>query len=139
MLRLFLLFSFALAGYGQGAFTVDGVMSAPFASSLTASPRGAKLAWLLDEQGRHNVWFAEAPGFKSRFAARPARSVRLVSPARWLTRPQADRGTITCRVLSRQSGCVSSWWPDPHHDAYRRKYHGAGETGWICVGPALVP
>src|SRR5581483_10207588 len=46
------------------SFTIDQVMSAPFASSLIASPIGAKVAWLLNEQGRRNVWVAEAPDWK---------------------------------------------------------------------------
>ncbi len=65
MLRLLVLFSLPIGVFAQAAFTIDQVMSAPFASSLVASPTGAKLAWLLDEQGRHNVWVAEAPLFQA--------------------------------------------------------------------------
>ncbi len=66
MLRLLLAFSLAVGVSGQAAFTIDQVMSAPFASSLVASPSGSKLAWLLDEEGRHNVWVAEAPRYEAR-------------------------------------------------------------------------
>ena len=48
------------------SFTIDQVMSAPFASSPVASPKGAKVAWLLDEQGRRNIWVAGAPDWKGR-------------------------------------------------------------------------
>lgn len=41
-------------------------MSAPFASSPIAAPSGARVAWLLDEQGRRNVWVASAPDWKGR-------------------------------------------------------------------------
>jgi dipeptidyl aminopeptidase/acylaminoacyl peptidase len=47
-----------------GSFTIDQVMSAPFASSLMPAPNGAKVAWLLNEGGRRNVWVASAPDWK---------------------------------------------------------------------------
>jgi dipeptidyl aminopeptidase/acylaminoacyl peptidase len=49
-----------------GSFTIDQVMSAPFASGLIAAPRGAAVAWLLNEQGRRNVWVAAAPDWRAR-------------------------------------------------------------------------
>jgi dipeptidyl aminopeptidase/acylaminoacyl peptidase len=49
-----------------GSFTIDEVMSAPFASSLMPAPTGAKVAWLLNEGGRRNVWVASAPDWKGR-------------------------------------------------------------------------
>ncbi len=45
-------------------FTIDQVMSAPFASSPIASPAGAKVAWLMDERGQRNIWVASAPDWK---------------------------------------------------------------------------
>ncbi len=65
MLRLLLLFPLSIGAFAQPTFTLHQVMSAPFASSLLASPTGVKLAWLLDEQGRHNVWVAEASNFRA--------------------------------------------------------------------------
>ncbi len=41
-------------------------MSAPFASELTASPKGARTAWLLNEAGVRNIWVAEGPAWKGR-------------------------------------------------------------------------
>ena len=46
------------------SFTLEQVMSAPFASSPIASPAGAKAAWLLNERGQRNVWVASAPDWK---------------------------------------------------------------------------
>jgi len=46
------------------SFTIDQVMSAPFATHLLAAPRGARVVWLLDEQGRRNLWTASAPEWK---------------------------------------------------------------------------
>ncbi|MGC2657824.1 MAG: prolyl oligopeptidase family serine peptidase [Bryobacteraceae bacterium] len=42
-------------------FTIEQVMSAPFASELIPAPTGAKVVWLLNEQGRRNIWEAGAP------------------------------------------------------------------------------
>ena len=41
-------------------------MSAPFASAALAAPTGARLAWLLNEQGHRNLWAAGAPDWKAR-------------------------------------------------------------------------
>ncbi len=48
----------------NGSFTVDQVMSAPFASSPLPAPTGARVAWLLDERGQRNIWVASAPDWK---------------------------------------------------------------------------
>src|SRR3984957_15590694 len=50
----------------QSSFTLEQVMSAPFPADLTASKTGGRLAWILDQQGRRNIWVAEAPGFRVR-------------------------------------------------------------------------
>src|ERR1700736_4118695 len=47
----------------QSSFTLEQVMSAPFPADLTASKTGGRLAWTLDQQGRRNIWVAEAPNF----------------------------------------------------------------------------
>ena len=63
-LLLFLLVLIQAAG--AAPFTIRQVMSAPFASSPVASPTGGTVAWLLDEQGRRNIWVASAPDWKGR-------------------------------------------------------------------------
>src|SRR5437763_4271747 len=60
-----------IAGYAAapdttGSFTIEQVMSAPFASSLISAPTGARVAWLLNERGRRNVWVASGPDWKGR-------------------------------------------------------------------------
>jgi len=50
----------------NASFTIDQIMSAPFASSILAAPTGAKVAWLLNENGRRNLWVASAPDWKGR-------------------------------------------------------------------------
>jgi dipeptidyl aminopeptidase/acylaminoacyl peptidase len=38
--------------------TLQQVLSAPYATSLTASPTGNLFAWVEDAEGRHNLWIA---------------------------------------------------------------------------------
>jgi dipeptidyl aminopeptidase/acylaminoacyl peptidase len=45
-------------------FTLEQIMSAPFPSDLTASPKGGAVAWVLNERGARNIWIAEAPAYK---------------------------------------------------------------------------
>ncbi len=47
-------------------FTLEQVMSAPFATNLAAAATGERLAWTLNERGRRNVWVAEGPQFTAR-------------------------------------------------------------------------
>ena len=57
-------------------FSLAQVLAAPFASGLTASPDGRRVAWVGAVEGRRNVYVAEAP----------------VWAARMLTRYRADDG-----------------------------------------------
>ena len=45
-------------------FTLAQVLSAPFPSELVAAPDGKAVAWVLNERGARNVWYAAAPDFK---------------------------------------------------------------------------
>lgn len=47
-------------------FTVESVLAYPFPSGLTSSSSGSKIAWALNEQGKRNIYVAEAPGFAPR-------------------------------------------------------------------------
>jgi dipeptidyl aminopeptidase/acylaminoacyl peptidase len=56
-----------LAGQPQARnFSLESVLSAPFPSDLVASPRGDVIAWAVDDQGKRNVFVAQAPDFKAR-------------------------------------------------------------------------
>lgn len=46
--------------------TTAQILSTPFASDLTAAPNGERIAWLLNVEGKRNVWVAEGPNFKAR-------------------------------------------------------------------------
>ena len=65
-LLLLFLFRNPLAHAATGSFTIEQVMSAPFASSLIPAPTGPRVAWLLNERGRRNVWVASGPDWKGR-------------------------------------------------------------------------
>lgn len=60
----------ALAGAGpvsaQSSFTLDEILTAPFATDLTAAPAGAAFAWIRYDLGARNLWVAEGPGFEGR-------------------------------------------------------------------------
>jgi dipeptidyl aminopeptidase/acylaminoacyl peptidase len=45
-------------------FTLEQVLSAPFPSDMTAAPGGTAVAWIQDDRGARNVWYAAAPDFK---------------------------------------------------------------------------
>ena len=53
-------------GIAQPKITIDQVLSAAFPEQLVASPPGNSLAWLSNDQGRRNIWAAEATQFKAR-------------------------------------------------------------------------
>ncbi|HXN21653.1 MAG TPA: prolyl oligopeptidase family serine peptidase [Candidatus Dormibacteraeota bacterium] len=61
---LWVIISSALAA--DGPFTLEQAMSAPFPSDLVAAPKGNRIAWSLDAQGRRNIWVAEGPQFTPR-------------------------------------------------------------------------
>jgi len=50
----------------QQPFTLEQVLSAPFPSDLTAARDVPRIAWVLDEQGKRNIYVAEGPDFKAR-------------------------------------------------------------------------
>jgi dipeptidyl aminopeptidase/acylaminoacyl peptidase len=50
----------------QQSFTLEQVLSAPFPSGLTAAKSVPRIAWVLDEQGKRNIYVAEAPESKAR-------------------------------------------------------------------------
>jgi len=50
----------------QESFTLGQVLSAPFPSDLTAAKKVPRLAWVLDEEGKRNIYVAEVPGSKVR-------------------------------------------------------------------------
>lgn len=79
----------------EAAFTIEQLLSAPFATGLVAAPTGQRLAWVFDERGARNVWIAEGPSFA----------------ARALTRYTGDNGQDITGV---------KWTPDGQHVVFVR-------------------
>lgn len=50
------LLSTALSVSAQQPFTLQQVLSAPYASELVAAPAGDRFAWVEDAEGHHNLW-----------------------------------------------------------------------------------
>jgi dipeptidyl aminopeptidase/acylaminoacyl peptidase len=67
------LLAMAAPSLAAGSFTLEQVLSCPFPSELVASPRGDRVAWVFDAQGKRNIWVAEAPAFKGRQITRYGR------------------------------------------------------------------
>ena len=63
----------ALAAPAAGApgFTIEQVLSAPFAADIVAGPGTRCFAWVSNARGRRNVWLAVAGSGPAGFAARP--------------------------------------------------------------------
>src|SRR5580658_6544569 len=64
MRRLLLTTLFCACALSAGTFTLEQVLSAPFPTEMTAAPGGLAVAWLLNERGARNVWYAAAPDSK---------------------------------------------------------------------------
>lgn len=65
-LLVFVLFCGTAVSLAQERFTLEQIMSAPFPSDLVASKTGSRIAWILNEQGKRNIWVAEGPNFNPR-------------------------------------------------------------------------
>jgi dipeptidyl aminopeptidase/acylaminoacyl peptidase len=60
------LFFLATPVRSQQSFTLEQVLSAPFPSDLTTAKSVPRIAWVLDEKGKRNIYVAEGPEFKAR-------------------------------------------------------------------------
>jgi dipeptidyl aminopeptidase/acylaminoacyl peptidase len=49
-------------GAGAQSFTLEQVLSAPFSSALQAAPAGGRFLWIANQEGKRNIWVAEASG-----------------------------------------------------------------------------
>lgn len=64
MRRLVLAFTAIAVSLCAKTFTLEQVLSAPFPSDMTAAPGGGAVAWVLNERGARNIWYAAGPDFK---------------------------------------------------------------------------
>ena len=65
-LALLVLLASPLTAQRPSGFSVEQVTSYPFPNELAAAPTGGRIAWALNEQGRRNVWVADAPDYRAR-------------------------------------------------------------------------
>src|SRR5947208_15109858 len=56
----------AAARAQTSGFSINQIKSLPFPNELVASPRGSRIAYALNEEGKRNVWVAEGPQYKAR-------------------------------------------------------------------------
>jgi dipeptidyl aminopeptidase/acylaminoacyl peptidase len=61
-----ILFLISMVSSFAQTFTLEQVMGVPFPSNLISSPSGDKFAWVFNDQGRRNIWTAQAPGYQAR-------------------------------------------------------------------------
>src|SRR5436190_3828079 len=59
-----LLFVATVASAAQ--FSLEDVMSAPFASDLATAPANGRIAWVANAEGVRNIWVADAAEYKAR-------------------------------------------------------------------------
>ncbi len=102
MLLLLLTLVCTAAPAAAQSFTMEQVKSYPFPNELAAAATGARIAWAFNEEGRRNIYVAEAPDWR----------------ARRLTSYDTDDGQVLTRVqLS----------PDGRWVVYRR---GGDDANW---------
>jgi dipeptidyl aminopeptidase/acylaminoacyl peptidase len=103
------------AALSAQSFTLQQVLSAPFNSDLSASPAGKRFVWIANQEGKRNLWLAEAGagGYTSRA----------------LTHYDADDGQDIGDI---------AWTPDGESIVYVR----GGDLefpGHSAPNPALIP
>jgi dipeptidyl aminopeptidase/acylaminoacyl peptidase len=54
---------FAPRASAQKSVTLEELMSAPFPDNLTAAMTANRVAWTFNQEGKRNIWVAEAPSF----------------------------------------------------------------------------
>ncbi len=102
LLPLIALLCVALPAAAQSSYTMEQVRSYPFPNELAAAAEVARIAWAFNEEGRRNIYVAEAPDWR----------------ARKLTSYDTDDGQVLTRVqLS----------PDGRWVVYRR---GGDDANW---------
>jgi len=97
------------------SFTLEQVLSAPFSSELQASPQGGRFSWIANQEGKRNIWVAEASG-----------STYTVHRA---TSDDADDGIDLGDI---------TWTPDGEHILYARGGDSEFPTK-PAANPAMLP
>jgi dipeptidyl aminopeptidase/acylaminoacyl peptidase len=56
----------SLPAAAQKPFTLEDILRAPFPDNLTAAKKVNRVAWTFDQEGKRNIWVAEAPSSPAR-------------------------------------------------------------------------
>jgi dipeptidyl aminopeptidase/acylaminoacyl peptidase len=56
----------APSAWAQKGVTLEELMSVPFPENLTAAKTADRVAWTFNQEGKRNIWVAEAPSFAAR-------------------------------------------------------------------------
>ena len=108
----------------QKPFTLEQILSAPFAANLTAAKKVNRIAWTLDEEGKRNVWVAEGSGI-------PGAAADLVSDRR---RP----GNLATQFLrGRQLARLCARWGEKSGRAIPESNQQSGRGHADCLGRRL--
>ena len=106
----------------QPSFTLDQVLGAPFPSEMTASPSGAKVAWISNARGLRNILVAEAPAWQTRkITDYTADDGQELSELRWT--PDSSAIVYVRGLGANGAGDI----PNPALDT-----KGAGQAIWIA-------
>jgi len=57
---------FAPSTWAQKSITLEELMSTPFPENLTAAKKASRVVWTFNQEGKRNIWIAEAPSFAAR-------------------------------------------------------------------------
>jgi hypothetical protein len=135
-MRKILLILSACACWGATApFTLDQVMSRPFASELTGGP-GGRIAWIENVRGVRNVWAAEPPAYRERAITQFTEDDGMeIGQLRWLPDGQAvvftrggDQENVRAELpnpLSRAEGVEQAIWLAPLEGTARKVADGS--------------
>jgi dipeptidyl aminopeptidase/acylaminoacyl peptidase len=66
MKKIFFSFFLFLLVFEIQAQGIADYLSAPFPTSMTASPDGTAIAWVFNDQGERNVFYAKAPNYEAK-------------------------------------------------------------------------
>src|SRR5256885_12345579 len=66
MFVVFAVLCFASVSHAQKAVTLEELLRAPFPENLVAAKKVSRIAWTFNQEGKRNIWVAEAPSFSAR-------------------------------------------------------------------------